>query len=86
MTEDLRKIDFNTVTVCQLQTILLLTAEKLKEECLNKNSLYNDEAKYQLKRIIDTIDRKTITHMPINDIQKYVENLITIIDFNTGNF
>lgn len=86
MTGALKNIDFNKANISYIQDSLLLTRERLLLECESKDSVYNEEAKFQFKRIIDTIDKKKILNMPINNIEKYIKDLIAIIDFNTGEF
>lgn len=86
MAKYLRRLDFKTCNVKEIEEALKNTREFLLKEISDSNSIYSEDSKFQLKRLIDRMDKKNILDMTISGIESYIRDLITIIDFITGEF
>lgn len=86
MTNYLKKLDFKRNNINDINEALNSTREALINEISDTRSMYNEDTKFQLKRIIDTIDRKNILTMPVGKIETYIKDLIVVIDFAIGEY
>lgn len=86
MAKYLRRLDFKICSIKDIEEALKNTREFLLKEITDSNSIYNEDSKFQLKRLIDRMDKKNILDMTISGIESYIRDLITIMDFITGEF
>lgn len=88
MTEYLREIDFRENTICEIKDALNKTSTLLSDELSDskRKSLYNDNTKFQIQRIINLISIKNILDMPLYEVEKYIKDLIAIIEFIIGEY
>ena len=77
----LKELDFKKNNIKHIQKALEDTKCALEVEILNEKSIYNDNTKFQLRRVIGLIDSKNLLEMPLEDIEIYIKTLIDIINF-----
>lgn len=77
----LRSLNFEYATIKLIEQTINDVKIELNKEINDTKSCYSDLAKIEMKRIIKLIDRKNIYDLSISEIQLYIGQLITIIDF-----
>lgn len=82
----LKNLDFDNDNINDIKKALIDTINELELEIRNENSIYNDKTKFQLERIIDLIYKKDILEMSLSNIKRYINDLIAIINFITGEY
>lgn len=82
----LENLDLSNNNINEIQKALEYTRNELELEIKNENSIYNDNTKFQLERLINLIYKKDILKMPLSNIERYINDLIGIIKFITGEY
>lgn len=88
MTKYLREINFKENTIDEIREALNKTIAVLREELCQERvkSIYNDNTKFQIQRIINLISVKSILNMSLYKVEEYIKDLIAIIEFTIGKY